>query len=152
MLILAGLEPAIPWFVVRCLIHWATGPDLVEPPLSFSFITPIFNMQYSLGHIATLIDTTASINWINTRASVWLRLSILSLMRYSLGIDSLGYRYYNWKYMWPKAISPDNNFTIFIARPAQLVFIPSVCKIGCNKLACIAQIRLDQFDGRVAHW
>ena len=27
-LILAGLEPAIPWFVVRCLIHWATGPLL----------------------------------------------------------------------------------------------------------------------------
>ena len=25
-LILAGLEPAIPWFVVRCLVHWATGP------------------------------------------------------------------------------------------------------------------------------
>ena len=25
-LILAGLEPAIPWFVVRCLIRWATGP------------------------------------------------------------------------------------------------------------------------------
>ena len=23
---LAGLEPAIPWFVVRCLIRWATGP------------------------------------------------------------------------------------------------------------------------------
>ena len=21
-----GLEPGIPWFVVRCLIHWATGP------------------------------------------------------------------------------------------------------------------------------
>ena len=25
-LTLAGLEPAIPWFVVRCLIRWATGP------------------------------------------------------------------------------------------------------------------------------
>ena len=24
--ILPGLEPGIPWFVVRCLIHWATGP------------------------------------------------------------------------------------------------------------------------------
>ena len=23
---LPGLEPGIPWFVVRCLIHWATGP------------------------------------------------------------------------------------------------------------------------------
>ena len=27
-LILAGLEPAIPWFVVRCLIRWATGPQV----------------------------------------------------------------------------------------------------------------------------
>ena len=27
ILTLAGLEPAIPWFVVRCLIRWATGPD-----------------------------------------------------------------------------------------------------------------------------
>ena len=73
VLILAGLEPAIPWFVVRCLIHWATGPDVVEPPLSFSFITPIFNMQYSLGHIASLIDTTASINWIkyHKKVSSW---------------------------------------------------------------------------------
>ena len=26
ILTLAGLEPAIPWFVVRCLIRWATGP------------------------------------------------------------------------------------------------------------------------------
>ena len=25
-LTLAGFEPAIPWFVVRCLIRWATGP------------------------------------------------------------------------------------------------------------------------------
>ena len=44
-LILAGLEPAIPWFVVRCLIHWATRPVLlhfastanfraIKPPLS----------------------------------------------------------------------------------------------------------------------
>ena len=24
---LPGLEPGIPWFVVRCLIHWATGPS-----------------------------------------------------------------------------------------------------------------------------
>ena len=30
MLTLAGLEPAIPWFVVRCLIHWATGPVAVN--------------------------------------------------------------------------------------------------------------------------
>ena len=30
VLILAGLEPAIPWFVVRCLIHWATRPSLVK--------------------------------------------------------------------------------------------------------------------------
>ena len=22
-----GFEPGIPWFVVRCLIHWATGPS-----------------------------------------------------------------------------------------------------------------------------
>ena len=29
-LILAGLEPAIPWFVVRCLIRWATGPPLIK--------------------------------------------------------------------------------------------------------------------------
>ena len=28
--ILAGLEPAIPWFVVRCLIRWATGPLLLH--------------------------------------------------------------------------------------------------------------------------
>ena len=28
-LILAGLEPAIPWFVVRCLVHWATRPHIV---------------------------------------------------------------------------------------------------------------------------
>ena len=34
VLILAGLEPAIPWFVVRCLIHWATGPYTMEPVLS----------------------------------------------------------------------------------------------------------------------
>ena len=26
-----GLEPGIPWFVVRCLIHWATGPDAIRP-------------------------------------------------------------------------------------------------------------------------
>ena len=29
-LTLAGLEPAISWFVVRCLIHLATGPSLME--------------------------------------------------------------------------------------------------------------------------
>ena len=29
-LTLAGLEPAIPWFVVRCLIRWATGPPLIK--------------------------------------------------------------------------------------------------------------------------
>ena len=29
-LTLAGLEPAIPWFVVRCLIRWATGPPLIR--------------------------------------------------------------------------------------------------------------------------
>ena len=28
--ILPGLEPGIPWFVVRCLIHWATGPKKFE--------------------------------------------------------------------------------------------------------------------------
>ena len=28
---LPGLEPGIPWFVVRCLIHWATGPWLTHP-------------------------------------------------------------------------------------------------------------------------
>ena len=28
--ILPGLEPGIPWFVVRCLIHWATGPKKLE--------------------------------------------------------------------------------------------------------------------------
>ena len=28
--ILPGLEPGIPWFVVRCLIHWATGPKMFE--------------------------------------------------------------------------------------------------------------------------
>ena len=30
LLTLAGFEPAIPWFVVRCLIHWATGPKKLE--------------------------------------------------------------------------------------------------------------------------
>ena len=34
-LILAGLEPAIPCFVVRCLIHWATGPQVTVPPLHY---------------------------------------------------------------------------------------------------------------------
>ena len=28
--ILPGLEPGIPWFVVRCLIHWATRPCQVR--------------------------------------------------------------------------------------------------------------------------
>jgi hypothetical protein len=26
----AGLEPAIPGSVGRCLIHWATGPDTID--------------------------------------------------------------------------------------------------------------------------
>ena len=30
ILTLAGFEPAIPWFVVRCLIRWATGPLLLH--------------------------------------------------------------------------------------------------------------------------
>ena len=35
ILTLAGLEPAIPWFVVRCLIRWATGPKLREDNTSW---------------------------------------------------------------------------------------------------------------------
>ena len=31
--ILPGLEPGIPWFVVRCLIHWATGPKMLRKNL-----------------------------------------------------------------------------------------------------------------------
>ena len=31
----AGLEPAIPGSVGRCLIHWATGPDVKSQPLGF---------------------------------------------------------------------------------------------------------------------
>ena len=27
---LPGLEPGIPWSVVRCLIHWATGPGPIQ--------------------------------------------------------------------------------------------------------------------------
>ncbi len=29
ILTLLGLEPGIPWFLVRCFIHWATGPVVV---------------------------------------------------------------------------------------------------------------------------
>ena len=30
----AGLEPAIPGSVGRCLIHWATGPDAIPDDFS----------------------------------------------------------------------------------------------------------------------
>ena len=40
-LTLAGLEPAISWFVVRCLIHWATGPHVIKYLLSCNSISPI---------------------------------------------------------------------------------------------------------------
>ena len=33
----AGLEPAIPGSVGRCLIHWATGPDAVKAFKAFRF-------------------------------------------------------------------------------------------------------------------
>ena len=49
-LILAGLEPAIPWFVVRCLVHWATGPLI----LSLSTGKPKFD------NIATKVETAGS--------------------------------------------------------------------------------------------
>ena len=35
---LAGLEPAVPGSVGRCLIHWATGPLVQEQPLEY-FLT-----------------------------------------------------------------------------------------------------------------
>ena len=49
-LILAGLEPAIPWFVVRCLIHWATGPHTI-----YSFF-PAIAFRRSATRNATYID------------------------------------------------------------------------------------------------
>ena len=49
-LIQAGLEPAIPWFVVRCLVHWVTGPLT----LSLGHGKPKFD------NIATKVETEGS--------------------------------------------------------------------------------------------
>ena len=76
-LILAGLEPAIPWFVVRCLIHWATGPllqhcastanfpdqvPLSRPPnpglhkMVFHFHFPLHHFHFLLVHRTGFLD------------------------------------------------------------------------------------------------
>ena len=47
-LILAGLEPAIPWFVVRCLIHWATGPYIHVSLLCCTFFSTHCNTHCNL--------------------------------------------------------------------------------------------------------
>ena len=61
-LILAGLEPAIPWFVVRCLVHWATGP-----------------LTLSLGHGKTQVWQHCNQSW-NSRFSSYIprQLALLS--------------------------------------------------------------------------
>ena len=51
----AGLEPAIPGSVGRCLIHWATGPVGSYPVTSYhiSFVTCLCMIGFEIIHICT---------------------------------------------------------------------------------------------------
>ena len=144
VLILAGLEPAIPWFVVRCLIHWATRPYTRDAALSCSSISPICNMKCNQPTNQPKLDML-QLQWTdqNTSECPIANIAFVFVLIFPAIEEN---KCHQKPILWVIIFQHSSH-------DCTSCFYSSFrCKIGCNELCCMAEMWLVQFDGRVAHW
>ena len=145
VLILAGLEPAIPWFVVRCLIHWATGPHVIKPLPFYNSISPFCNMQRNIHWCHHYVRKTSKL----IRQSVIIVFIQLIIIIWVLTHCSENT---SWRVAVTTKSPFPGRFVQFSPNGHGIRVLSFLGKLCCNELTSMVWIWLHLLDGRVAHW